>query len=187
MQKQLYNVVSILSLIVCIVAGFKNQVALTTMCFLASMAFLFIANLDKIKKAKASKDGFEFEAREVIRRAEVTIVEMQNIAKIVAKTTLSLIKRSNRWDGYPLGDQERDKNAILKLLSDLDITLEDRNSILEEFNKFIEIDYCFLLLGSHVPFSWAKEEQARRKEMLTDILDSWPTPDEIVPDRFLYQ
>ena len=89
----IYNIVSIALIGICIFAGFKDHITLAILCFIASLAFLFIANLKNIKKAKASKDGFEIEARELIQKAEVTITEMQDLAKLVSKTALSLIKK----------------------------------------------------------------------------------------------
>ena len=162
----LYNIISVGSLVVCIVAGFKNNTPLSILCFLASMAFLFIANLKNIKKAKASKDGIEIEARDIIKKAEVTIVEMQKLAKLVAKTTLSLVKRSGRWDGYTVEEQEGIKASILNMLSELNISDEEQRYILYEYNKFIEIDYVFLLLGYQVPTGWPEEEQRKRRDML---------------------
>ncbi|MBW2005689.1 MAG: hypothetical protein JRI72_14030 [Deltaproteobacteria bacterium] len=175
----IYNTVAILLMGVCIFAGFKGYLELPILCFLASLAFLFIANLKNIKKAKASKDGFEFEAKEVIGRAEVTITEMQNLSKLVSKTALSLIKRSGRMGGYPVEEQEALKESFLSLLSDLNLSNEDREYVLEEYNKFIEIDYVFLLLGNHVPTNWSTGEQQKRKEMLKDVISSYPTPEEI--------
>ncbi len=175
----IYNIVSITLIGVCILAGFKDHMSLAVLCFLASMAFLFIANFKNIKKAKASKDGFEFEARELIEKAEVTITEMQDLAKLVSKTALSLIKRSGRLGGYPVEEQEALKESFLRLLSDLSLSEEDREYVLEEYNKFIEIDYVFLLLGSKVPTNWPTEEQQKRKNMLRDLISNYPTPEEI--------
>ena len=160
-------------------AGLKGLVELPIVCLIASLAFLFIANIKNIKSAKATKSGFEFEAQEVIHKAEVTISEMQDIAKLVAKTALSLIKRSGRMGGYPEEEQEALKNRFLQLLSDLNISDEEKNVILEDYNKFIEIDYVFLLLGHMVPTSWPPEEQRKRKEMIRDVITSYPSPEEI--------
>jgi len=175
----IYNIVSIALMVVCIFAGFKSHMPLAILCFLASMAFLFISNLKNIKKAKASKDGFEIEARELIEKAEVTITEMQDLAKLVSKTALSLIKRSGRVGGYSVEEQEALKESFLRLLSDLSLSDEDSEYVLEEYNKFIEIDYVFLLLGTHVPTNWPKEEQRKRKDMIKDVISNYPTPEEI--------
>ena len=152
---------------------------LSLLCFLASLAFLVLANLKNVKKAKVSKDGFEIEARQLIEKAEVTIAEMQKLAKLVAKTALSLVKRSNRIGGYSVEEQEGIKESTLHLLNELNITEEDQINILNEYNKFIEIDYVFLLLGNQVPTSWTKEEQKKRKDMLDNIVTNYPSPEKI--------
>lgn len=115
----------------------------------------------------------------MIEKAEVTITEMQDLAKLVSKTALSLIKRSGRVGGYSVEEQEALKESFLRLLSDLSLSDEDSEYVLEEYNKFIEIDYVFLLLGTHVPTNWPKEEQRKRKDMIKDVISNYPTPEEI--------
>jgi len=178
-MNNLYNLISIISLCICIVAGFKNNLATATFCFLFTIAFLFVANIKNIKKAKASKDGFEFEARDILQKAEVTIHEMQDLSKLVAKTALSLVKRSSRLGGYPEEEQEEIKNNVLKLLEQLKVTAEEQEDILMEWHKFVEIDYVFLLLGNQVPSKWPKEEIQQWNEMRKDIISNRPTPEEI--------
>ena len=51
------------------------------LAFLAAAVCLFFANIDKIKKLKASAAGFEAETREVIKEAKDTIEELRLIAK----------------------------------------------------------------------------------------------------------
>lgn len=175
----IYNIISVCSLAVTVIAGFKDKTALAGLCFLSCLAFLFMANLKNIKSAKASKDGFEIEAREIIEKAEVTIHEMQELAKLVAKTSLSLIKRSGRLSSYPEEEQEALKDNILSLLSQLNISSDEQNFILEEYNKFIEIDYVFLLLGNQHPTGWSDEDIKIWKKMSSDVLNSYPSPQEI--------
>ena len=175
----IYNIVSIALIGICIFAGFKDHIDLAILCFLASLAFLFIANLKNIKKAKASKDGFEIEARELIQKAEVTITEMQGLAKLVSKTALSLIKRRGRMGGYPIEEQEALKKSFLGLLSELNLSDREREHVLEDYNRLTEIDYVFLLLGDRVPTNWPGEEQEKLKEMFKDLLSKYPPPEEI--------
>jgi len=175
----IYNIVSISLIGLCVFAGLNGHTPLAILCFLASMAFLFIANIKNIKKAKASKDGFEFEARDLIQKAEITITEMQDLAKLVSKTALSLIKRSGRAGGYPVEEQEVLKESFLGLLKDLRLSEADREYVLEEYNQFIEIDYTFMLLGHKLPIEWPTEEQQKRKAMMKDVLSQNPSPEEI--------
>jgi hypothetical protein len=81
--------------------------------------------------------------------------------------------------GYPLEEQEALKKSFLRLLSELNLSDGDRENVLEDYNKFIEIDYVFLLLGHRVPTNWPKEEQEKRKEMLKNVISRYPLPEEV--------
>ena len=164
---------------VCIFAGLNGHSLLAILYFIASMAFLFVANLKNIIKVKEPKDGIVVEARELIERAELTIIHMQNLAKLVSKTALSLIKRSGRAGGYPEEEQEALKELYLRLLNDLNASKEDKDYVLEEYNKFIEMDYVSLLLESHIPVNWPKEELHKRRDILNNIASNCPSPERI--------
>lgn len=174
----IYNIGAMALIGVCVFAGLHGHLLLAILYFVASMAFLFVANLDSIIKNKTPKEGFETEARELIQKAEVTIIEMQNLAKLVSRTALSLIKRSGRLGGYPEEEQEALKESFLELLKDLHLSKEERENVLEEYNRFIEQDYVFLLLESHIPINWPKEELQKRRDML-NMIPSCPSPERI--------
>lgn len=164
---------------VCVFAGLNDHMLLAILYFAASMAFLFVANLKKIIKDKVPQDSVEIEAREIVQKAELTIIEMQNLSKLVSRTALSLIKRSGRLGGYPEEEQEALKESFLRLLNNLNLSEEDRENVLEEYNKFIEIDYVIMLLESHIPVNWPKEELQKRREMLSNVGANCPSPDRI--------
>jgi hypothetical protein len=174
-----YNIGSIALIGISAFYGINNNMPLALLYFFASMAFLFVANIERIIKDKAPKDGLEIEAIALIKKAEVTILEMQNLAKLVSKTALSLIKRSGRMDGYPEEEQEALKESFLKLLYNLDLSDRDIENVLEEFNKFIEIDYVYLLLESHIAINWPKEELQKRREMIKNVTSICPSPERI--------
>lgn len=172
-----YNIGSIALIGISGFYGVNDNIPLAILYFFASMAFLFVANLKKIKKVP--KDGFEIEARALINKTEATIIEMQNLAKLVSKTALSLIKRSGRLDGYPEEEQEALKESFLKLLCRLDLSDRDREDVLAEYNKFIEIDYVYLLLESHIAINWPKEELQKRRELLKNVTSACPSPERV--------
>ncbi len=174
-----YNLISIFSLCFCVYAGFNNQLLTATFCFLLCLAFLFVANIKNIKKAKASKDGFEFEARDIIQKAEITIREMHELSKLVAQTALSLVKRSSRMGGYPEDEQETIKENVLNLLSQLGVKKEEQEKLLSEWYEYTKIDYVLLILGSQTPSKWAKEEYQKWQEMRKDLKTNRPTPAQI--------
>jgi hypothetical protein len=175
----IYNLGSMSLMGVCVFAGLNDHMLLAILYFAASMAFLFVANLKKIIKDKVPQDSVEIEAREIVQKAELTIIEMQNLSKLVSRTALSLIKRSGRLGGYPEEEQEALKESFLRLLNNLNLSEEDRENVLEEYNKFIEIDYVIMLLESHIPVNWPKEELQKRREMLSNVGANCPSPDRI--------
>jgi len=174
-----YNVGSIALIGICVFAGIKGHVLLAVLYFFASMAFLFVANLKNIIKEKTPKDDFEGEIRELMQKAEVTVAEMKNLATLVSKTALSLIKRSGRLGGYPEEEQEALKESFLRLLSDLKISEKDKKFVLEDYNKFTEIDYASMLLESRIPVNWPREELRKRRDLLDMIVTDCPSPEEI--------
>lgn len=175
----IYNIGSIALIGISVFAGLNDHILMAILYFLASMVFLFVANVKDIVKDKSAKDGSEIEIEELLHKAEGTIIEMQNLAKLVSKTALALIKRSGRAGGYPEEEQEALKDSFLKLLHDLNISEEERYNVLEEYNKFIEIDYVMLLLQSHIPINWPKEELQKRRDILKNVVTNCPSPERI--------
>ncbi len=174
-----YNLISIFLLCFCVYAGLYNYRLAASFCFVLCLAFLFVANIERIKKAKVSTGGFEFEAREVIQKAEITIREMHELSKLVAQTALSLVKRSSRMGGYSEGEQETIKENVLDLLSQLDVKKEDQEKLLTEWYEYTEIDYVLLILGTQTPSKWPSEEKQRWHEMRKDLKANRPTPAQI--------
>ncbi len=173
----IYNIGWMSSIGISFFAGFNDRIVLAILYFIASMVFLFVANLKHIIKDKVSKEGLANE--ELIQKAEVTIVEMQNLAKLISRTALSLIKRSGRLEGYPEEEQEALKESFLRLLYNLNLSKQDREDVLEEYNRFIEIDYVYLLLESHIPIKWPREELQKRRDMLSRAHSNRPSPEQI--------
>lgn len=175
-----YVIISTISLAFCIYTGLKGNIVVPSFCFLLSLAFLFVANLDKIKKASASaRDGFTIEAQETIHRAEVTIQEMRELSTLVAQTSLSLVQRASRFGGYQEEEKEEIKKKALQVLSQMGVTNEEQDKILVEWHMYTELDYVLLILGNQVPSKWPEEERVKWQEMRKDLRASRPAPSEI--------
>jgi len=99
--------------------------------FIAFLALLFFAHIDKISYFKASKGGFEAQTREVITKAENTIKELQLLSKVVSSTTLSLVSRAGRASGG-YSDEE-----IIEIKKSLEEILRKVNIPEEEIKKVI--------------------------------------------------
>jgi uncharacterized membrane protein len=179
-QKKISNddIISILLLIVGIIAGFNKCITLTILCFLGVAVLYCIKNADKIKNAKFSKDGFEFEFRRIMKEAEVTIAEMQELAKLVSKTALSSMKRMPIYGGYSIAQEETIKESFLKMLSKIKLSSKDIEYVLEEYNKYIEMDYVHLLLIVNTS-GLMQDEHNELIQMEACSEDNYPSPEEI--------
>ena len=186
------NFLSIISLIV---LGFSLWFGISSMpgeMFIAVIAFftlLFFANLDRISEFKASKSGFEAKTREVkeiVEEAKITIKQIQILSKIVASTTLSLVKRSGRMGGYSDDEEEKIKESILNVLLQLKISKEECEDVLKEWHKFIEFDYTHYILGGpNVPPNLNPKQIEKWEELRRSGLMNIPSPETLT--QFLNQ
>ncbi|TKB24001.1 hypothetical protein FCL47_20260 [Desulfopila sp. IMCC35006] len=177
----IYNIGWVASLGISVFAGFNDRLVLAIFYLFASIVFLFLANLKYILKDKkqdqVANDVLAIE--QSIQKAEAAIVAMQSLAKLISRAALSLIKRSGRMEGYPEEEQEALKESFLSLLNGLNLSERDREEVLEEYNRFIEIDYVYLLLESHIPIRWPREELHKRRDMLSEVNSNRPSPERI--------
>ena len=147
-----------------------------------SVVFLFFSNLDKISKLKFGRTGFEAETREVVKEARNTIKELQDLSKIMASTTLGLVKRTGRLGGYSYDDKEKIKNETLDVLERLGISDEDIEMVIAEskWHKFTELDYVYHILGANLPpeiLGFPKISE--RQKLLIRDLDHTASPEEL--------
>ena len=162
--------------------GFIKSYQAMWLMIIISVVFLFFANLDKISKLKFDKTGFEAETREVVREAKSTIKELQDLSKIMALSTLGLVKRSGRWGGYSYDDKEKIKDQTLSVLKKVGIPHKECESILTESNwyKYTELDYVLHVLGGNeIPQALPHERIAKWKDLRHRSLDNLATPEEL--------
>lgn len=171
--------VSLIAFGMCLYSGYQEHALGASFSFLLSLAFLIFANIDKIKKARASKDGFEVEMKEIIRKAEVTFSDLNELAKLAAQTSLSLVKRGARIGGFPISEQEAIKERVMAIVDQLSVTDVEQEVMLEDWHKFTEIDYVLLILGSHIPAKWPQEDQNKLSSIRHNLLKMRPSPTEL--------
>ncbi len=151
--------------------------------FFSFLALLLFANLDRIAVFKAGKSGFEAQTREitkVVDQAKSAIKELQDLARIVAATTLSLVQRSGRLGGYTDSEKEEVKQSILRLLTQLDLTEEVRKGVLSEWHSWNELDYVFYILGGNtIPRDFDAQQVQEWKELRARGRENRPTPYEL--------
>lgn len=109
------------------------------------IAVTIFANLDKISSFKATRSGIEATTREAIYEAKQTIAELKQLAIIVAKRTLSQVKRAGRLGTYSDLEQETIKADIISIAHNLKFTENEIDEIFSEWNRFIDLDYALLI------------------------------------------
>ncbi len=82
-KKWIFYTLAFIVLAVSLWAGISKMNAVLIVGFLAFIFIMFINNLDRISEIKATGKGFEAKTREVIKEAEITIKDMQNMMKLI--------------------------------------------------------------------------------------------------------
>lgn len=160
-----------LTIIAIIVLGFSVWFGLLEdyrpmgVTFVAFVLLLLCANLDRIKWFKIGQSGVEAETREVIEEAKSTIKELQSLSKIMATTTLGLVKRTGRWGGYSYDEKEEVKESTLKVLREIGVSEEEIEKVVSEskWHEFVEFDYALSILGGSRAWPPDLPEDLRRE------------------------
>lgn len=179
------NILTFLALIAfgfCVYFGVSKSHQPMWILFILCLALLFFANLESIKRLKFNKSGFEAETREVVKEARNTIKELQDLSKIMASTTLGLVKRSGRWGGYSYDEKENIKKEILDVLERLGIFGNDIEMVVAEskWHKFTELDYVYHILGGNLlPEILSLPKISERQKLLSRDLNHIATPEEL--------
>jgi len=177
--KTVLTLASLCSLGVAFWAGSQGFLGVLTVGFLAFGFLLFVANLDHISEFKATGSGIEAKTRDVLKRAEHTLNELQSLARIVSETTLSLVKRHGRWGGYEDEEAERIKSAVLSVLADLKLSEAQQEEVLRDWHRFTEIDYAFYILGhSRIPEDFEDKDIHKEWKALRRLSPA-ATPDQL--------
>ena len=182
-KNSLLTLMALVAFLFAICFGFIKSFQAMWLMGIISVVFLFFANLDKISKLRFDKTGFEAETREVVREAKSTIKELQDLSKIMAITTLGLIKRAGRLAaGYSYGEKENIKESVLDVLQQNGISKEERERIVTEsgWYNYTELDYVHHILGgSNIPTVLPRERIADWKGLRHRSLDNIATPEEL--------
>jgi hypothetical protein len=159
--------------------GFIDKYPVMVISFLSFVFLMFLYNLDKISEIRATKDGLELKAREIIKEAEITIEEMQDLGKTLIKTELSLIMRAGRFGGYSEEEKREVKQSILDILKELKVPEKEQSEIFDgDWNKFIAFDYVGGILGNGRMPQGLTEGEIEEWKALGELRFNGPTPPE---------
>jgi hypothetical protein len=90
------------------------------------MFFWVYAFPDLLKSVKLPGFGFETrEIKKVIGEAKQTLSELQLLAKLVSKISLSLAQRTGRWGGYEDEELDSIKNELENVLKEIGVGKEE--------------------------------------------------------------
>jgi hypothetical protein len=127
--------------------------------------------------------GFEAKMREVtevVETAKGTIKELQELAKVMASISLSLVKRAGRLGPFSDADAERIKDSVTSVLRQLDVSNEESRQLFNEWHMWDERDYAdYILAGSTIPKNMTPQQIETWKLLRRCPLGSAATPEEI--------
>ncbi len=176
-MKWLYLISGFLFLGATLVSGFLWQSAgLAGVFGVVGIILMFFGNLDKF--TEFSYAGFSGKTRDLIKQTENTLSELQSLAIIVAKATLSLVKRSGRMGGYGDDEEEKLKKDLLVVLEEIGIPKDRYAEALQDWHQLTKFDYVHVILGIyHAPVGFDTEMLTERKDLSS--IEDLPTPDRV--------
>ncbi len=181
--KNLLSATAIIVLIVCVCFGLSRNYQPMWVTFFAFGILLFYAYIDKISEFRIDKSGFMAKTREFLKEAKSTIKELQSLSKIMASTTLGLVKKTGRLGGYSYDEKENIKEATLKVLHEIGVSEEEIEEVVidSKWHEYVEYDYAHHILGgsSIKPADFPQELWPLWKEFREFGLDNIPKPAEI--------
>lgn len=173
------TIASLVSLTVALIGGWFELHGVLLIGFFAFVALLFTAHVDQFEEFKASGSGIEAKTRAVITKAENAVSELQSLAKIFAETTLSSVKRTGRFGGYDDDEQERIKESVLNVLSQIGVPETEYKEVLSDWQKFTKFDYAMEILGgSTIPQGFDDQTIQAEWKALRDI-QNIPSPKQL--------
>jgi hypothetical protein len=148
-MKWFLTIFAILALGAAIAGPFFGSLYVSGVALVGFVGLLITANLDRLAEFKASKSGIEAKTREIFARAEVTIDQLQSLAKTVATLSLSLVQRSGRFGGYSDDEQKQIHDETVNVLRRIGVTQSDLDAVLYDWHRMVEFDYAYFILGAH--------------------------------------
>jgi len=180
-MKWFLTIAAVASLVAAMALGYLGHKDLLVSGLIASLAFLVVANLDRVSEFKASAGGIEARTREVVNRAEGAIAELRILALHVAEVSLSIAMRQGRWGGFSDDDLNRLSTSVVDNLERLGIAEEQRNLVFKDWHRIVEFDYAqHILGGSRIPENAPREVMQKWKSLREGAFSKYPTPDELV-------
>jgi hypothetical protein len=144
------------------------------------LAVLIFANLDRIAKFKVSGTGVEaemYKVRAVTEQAKSAITELQALGVLVAKLSLSLVKRQGRYGRYSDVQQDDIREDVIRVLDKLGVNERKIQDALSEWHEWVEFDYAYAILGGDAMPENVLQARDESYALLIDGVARRPTPE----------
>lgn len=111
-------------------------------CIVAAGFVALLGNLDRLESLKAGPAGIEAKTREVVRKAESAITELQMLAEVLVSHMYETLDSGNRWGGITGAEQDILKHKLLDILDRVGVPQERREAIRRSERRWVIIDYA---------------------------------------------
>lgn len=148
-MKWVLTVAALASLSAGIVLGTFGHLQVLWAAVGAALFLLVCANADRIAELSATRDGITAKTRDLVRRTEGALTELQMLGAQLAAIGLSLVKRQGRMGGYPVAEEERLRTTTLEVVQRLGVPEAKILEAMKEWHAFEDFDYVQGILGNY--------------------------------------
>ena len=135
---------ALLALLAYLAATNAASAAVLTVVLIAAVLAGFLGFIDRIESIRASGSGFEARTRDVVRRAEAALSELQQVTSLLATVLVEVIDSAGRYGGATTPAERDDRKSKLRALL-LSIGLTEaaaQTAILEGERHWVLFDYA---------------------------------------------
>lgn len=138
----------------------------------------FLLHIDHFESFRLSPQSFVAKTRDMVKKAENTLSELQILAQYVAEISLSLVKRQGRLGGYEDYEKEEIKDKILEILKKIGTDEKTLQNVLLEWHEIDDFDYVYHILGgATIPATQAADKISKWRSLRSDSFKNIPSPE----------
>ncbi|WP_454669548.1 hypothetical protein [Achromobacter kerstersii] len=146
--KWFLTIIAVLSLAAGLTLGSFGHLHVLWAAVGAALFFLVCANADRIAEVSATREGITAKTRDLVRKTEGAINELQMLAAQLAALGLSLIKRQGRLGGYSVDEEQQLRTSTLEVVRRLGVADIDIRKAMSSWHAAEDFDYVQGILGN---------------------------------------
>jgi hypothetical protein len=163
-----------------LVLGALGQSVVMGISVVIFFGILFFLNLSKFASFKASASGLEAQTRENVVKVEATLAQLQNMAGVLGKITVSLLVRHSRLGSFTDAEHDKCRGEIKAVLQSLGLSDFQIEECFSDIHKYTKYDYVFHILGdSRAPSHLGHDAIEEWKQFRHRVSQNTPTPQEL--------